>query len=226
MKRIHSFRGLVVVTLIALVGVSCNTSAKPITATPKPAADLPAPRDDEKTRTAVFGMGCFWCSSAVYEQLKGVTDVTAGYAGGDKETATYEKYHESNHAEAIRITYDPRQITYGQLLQVLFTVGDATTKNGQKPDFGPQYRIAVFYEDDAQKSVADAYVKQLTDAKVFSESIAVTVEPMPHGFFPAEDYHQHFVQKHPDHPYVMQWSVEKVARVREAFPDLVKSKKD
>lgn len=220
-KLIHA---IVVAILIGAAGFSCSPTASAITPTPKPNSDLPAPREDEKTRTAIFGMGCFWCAEAAFEQLKGVNEVVAGYAGGDKDTATYEKYHDSNHAEAVKITYDPRQITYGQLLQVLFTVGDATTKDGQKPDFGHQYRIAVFYENDDQKNVAEAYIKQLTDAKTFNEPIAVTVENMPHGFFPAEDYHQHFVTKHPDHPYVMQWSTEKVRRVREAFKDWVKPK--
>jgi len=217
----NPFREFVLAILLAATAISCS-AASAVTATPKPATDLPAPSDDEKTRTAIFGMGCFWCSEAVYEQLKGVSEVVAGYAGGDKETATYEKYHESNHAEAVKITYDPRQISYGQLLQVLFTVGDATTKDGQEPDYGHQYRIAVFYENDDQKDVAEAYNKQLTDAKAFSKPIAVTVEPMPHGCFPTEEYHQHFVQRNPDHPYVMRWSTEKVGRVRGAFKDWVK----
>jgi peptide-methionine (S)-S-oxide reductase len=223
MRVLSLFQAIVLATAFVVVTASCST-ASTTTATPKPASDLPAPKDDEKTRTAVFGMGCFWCAETVFDQLKGVSDVVSGYAGGDKATATYERYHDAGHAEAVKIIYDPRQITYGQLLQVLFTVGDATTKDGQKPDFGHGYRIAVFYEDDAQKSVAEAYIKQLTDSKTFDQPIAVTVEPMPHGFFPAEDYHQDFVKKHPDHPYVQRWSVEKVAKVRAAFKDWVKPK--
>jgi peptide-methionine (S)-S-oxide reductase len=215
-------RAVLIAVLVSCIGFSCARSASAITPTPKPISDLPAPKDDEKTRTAIFGMGCFWCSEAVFEQLKGVNEVVAGYAGGDKEHANYQTYENSNHAEAVKITYDPRQITYGQLLQVLFTVGDATTKDGQKPDFGHQYRIAVFYENDDQKNVAEAYIKQLTDAKTFNEPIAVTVESMPHGFFPAEEYHQHYVSRHPDNPYVAQWSTEKVRRVREAFKDWLK----
>src|SRR5581483_8921008 len=134
-QRFNMPKLLFIACLITAVGLSCSPVSSAITPTPKPISDLPAPRDDEKTRTAVFGMGCFWCSEAVFEQLKGVNEVVAGYAGGDKEHANYQTYHASNHAEAIKITYDPRQITYGQLLQVLFTVGDATTKDGQTPDF-------------------------------------------------------------------------------------------
>ena len=223
MRAMNKLHGILLSLLFTGIGISCS-AASTVTATPKPATDLPAAKDDEKTRTAVFGMGCFWCAEAAFEQLKGVNEVVSGYAGGDKEHATYETYANSNHAEAVKITYDPHQITYGQLLQVLFTVGDATTKDGQRPDYGHQYRIAVFYENDDQKRVAEAYIKQVTDAKTFNEPIAVTVEPMPNGFFPAEEYHQHFVTKHPDHPYVQQWSVEKVRKVREGFPDLVKPK--
>lgn len=222
MHCINVFHHYAVVVLLTLVCLSCSTSAEPVKPIPKPATDLPAPTADEKTRTAVFGMGCFWGTEATFEQLKGVNEVTAGYAGGDQATATYEKYSRSNHAEAVKIVYDPKQITYAQLLQVLFTIGHPTTKDGQDPDFGKEYRMAVFYEDDAQKSVAEAYIKQLTDAKVFAAPIAVTVENMPHGFFPAEDYHQHYVDRHPDQPYVANVSLDKVKRVREAFKDWLK----
>ena len=206
------------------VSLSCAASAEMNAPVPKPNSDLPAPKDDEKTRTAIFGMGCFWCSVGIFEQFKGVTEATAGYAGGTKETATYEKYELSNHAETVKITYDPRQITYAQLLQILFTIGDATSKDGQAPDFGHQYRIAVFYENEDQKKVAEAYIKQLTDAKVFDKPIAVTVEDMPHGFFPAETYHQEFVNKNPDHPYVRSCSLPKMKKARELFKDLLKDK--
>src|SRR4051812_47666109 len=109
--RRSSMRAFLIAILISTIGFSCSP-ASAITATPKPNTDLPAPREDEKTRTAIFGMGCFWCAEAVFEQLTGVNEVVAGYAGGDQATATYEKYHDSNHAEAIKITYDPRKITY------------------------------------------------------------------------------------------------------------------
>jgi peptide-methionine (S)-S-oxide reductase len=159
---------------------------------------------------------------AAFEQLKGISDVTSGYAGGTKETATYEKYHESNHAEAVKITYDPRVITYADLLHVLFTISEPTVKDKQGPDAGHQYRMAVFYENDDQKKVAQAYIKQLTDAKVYDAPIVATVESMPEGFFPAEEYHQDYVKHHPDHPYVRAWSVPKMKLVRDKFPELLK----
>ncbi len=188
---------------------------------PLPAIDLPAGKPGEM-RTAVLAGGCFWCEEGVFEQLAGVTSVVAGYAGGTAETATYERYHESNHAEAVRITYDASKISFGHLLRVLFMAGDPTTADGQEPDFGHGYRMAVFFEDEDQRRVAEAYIRQLTEAHRYEQPIAVTVEPMPHGFFPAEDYHQRFVVKNPDHPYVCRWSLTKIARVRAALAGEVK----
>jgi methionine-S-sulfoxide reductase len=144
-----------------------------------------------------------------------VSSVVSGYAGGTAKTATYEKYHDSNHAEAVKITYDPHVVTYGQLLRILFSTSEPTVKDMQGPDAGHQYRMAVFYENDDQRKVAEAYIKQLTDAKVYSEPIQTTVEPMPNGFFPAEDYHQHYFQLHPENPYVANVSAAKVARFRD-----------
>ena len=213
---------LVIGILIGAIGLSCATSARAGAMPPKPNTDLPAPAADEKTRTAVFAMGCFWGTEAAFEQLKGVNEVVAGYAGGDQDHATYEKYEESNHAECVKITYDPHQITYAQLLQVLFTLGQPTIKDGQQPDMGHEYRMAVFYENDDQKRVAQAYIQQLTDAKTFDAPIAVTVESMPHGFFRAEEYHQHYCKLHFDQPYVAEVSMAKVRHVREAFKDWVK----
>jgi peptide-methionine (S)-S-oxide reductase len=189
---------------------------------PKAARDL-APGKPGELRTVVVAGGCFWCEEAVFEQLKGVTAVVAGYAGGTAATATYEQYEESNHAEAVKITYDPAIISYGDLLRVLFAAGEPTVKDGQKPDYGHQYRMAVFYQNDEEKQVAEAYIRQLTEAKVYHEPIQATVEPMPEGFFSAEGYHQHFVSKNPDHPYVCTWSLRKIARIRAAFPDQVKN---
>jgi peptide-methionine (S)-S-oxide reductase len=189
---------------------------------PKALRDLPPGKPGE-LRTVVVAGGCFWCEEAVFEQLKGVTAVVAGYAGGTAATATYEQYEESNHAEAVKITYDSSLISYGDLLRVLFAAGEPTVKDGQKPDYGHQYRMAVFYQNEAEKQAAEAYISQLTEAKVYDQPIQATVETMPEGFFPAEGYHQHFVSKNPDHPYVCQWSLRKIARIRAAFPDQVKT---
>jgi peptide-methionine (S)-S-oxide reductase len=208
--------------LTAFGTVAC---ARPVHAAdlPKPAQDLPAGKPGEM-RTAVFAGGCFWCTEAVFEQLVGVTSVVSGYAGGTKQDADYKKVSDgrTDHAESIQITYDPSKITYGQLLRVFFTVIDPTTKDYQGPDHGRQYRSAIFYANDDEKRVADAYIRQLTDAKAFDKPIVTTLEPLA-GFFPAEEYHQDFVKLHPDHPYVQQWSVPKVQKLRKEFPDQLKS---
>jgi peptide-methionine (S)-S-oxide reductase len=216
---------LATLLISALVATwSCNTSSfasESNTVLPKATVDLPPGKSGE-LQSAILAGGCFWCEEGVFEQLKGVTSVVAGYAGGTAETATYELYHASNHAEAVKITYDPSQITYATLIRVLFTAGDPTVKDGQEPDYGHQYRMAIFYETPEQQQVANAYIQQLTDAKIYKRPIVATVESMPHGFFPAEDYHQHFVTLHPDHPYVCRWSLGKIKRLRDAFPDFIK----
>ena len=189
---------------------------------PKPTTDLPAGKDGE-TRTAVLAGGCFWCTEAIFEQLIGVSDVTSGYAGGTKETADYELVSQGNtdHAESIRITYDPSKISYGELLRVFFSLVDPTTKDAQGPDHGRQYRSAIFYANDDEKRVAEAYVKQLTDAKLFKAPIVTTLEPLT-GFYPAEQYHQNFVTCNPNHGYVQQWAIPKVLKVKEKFRDETK----
>src|SRR5829696_7657871 len=167
-------RPLIVVLTFAIVLsliASCTRSAHAADAPtlPKPVTDLPAPKDGETTRTAVIAGGCFWCVEAALEQLKGVSDVVSGYAGGTKETANYQEYASTGHVEVVKITYDPRVITYADLLHVLFTISEPTVKNKQGPDAGPQYRMAVFYANDDEKYVAESYIKQLTDAKSFGD---------------------------------------------------------
>ena len=189
---------------------------------PKPAVDLPAGEPGE-TRTAVFAGGCFWCTEAVFEQLDGVSDVVSGYAGGTKETADYEKVSngKTDHAESIRITYDPSKITYGQLLRVFFATHDPTTKDRQGPDWGRQYRSAIFFANEDERRVAEAYVKQLDEAKLFGGPIVTTLEPLT-AFYEAEKYHQDFVTRNPSHGYVQQWAVPKVEKVRKNFKDQLK----
>ena len=205
--------------------LSCNLPLRAAEDLPAPQVDLPAPGDGEQTRTAVFAGGCFWCTEAVFEQLDGVTEVVSGYAGGSKADADYKKVSDgqTDHAEAIRITYDPRKVTFGQLLRVFFATHDPTTKDRQGPDWGRQYRSAIFYENDDQKRVAEGYIKQLADAKVFAAPIVTTLEPLAaDGFYPAEDYHQDYVKHNPNHPYVRQWAVPKIAKVRGKFAGQVK----
>ncbi len=190
-------------------------------------SELPLPSEDLKEsggpRTAVFAGGCFWCTEAVFEQLNGVSDVTSGYSGDRKETANYEAVcgGRTNHAEAIRITYDPSKISYGQLLRVFFTTHDPTTKDRQGPDSGRQYRSAIFYQNEDQKRLAEGYIAQLNAAKVFDKPIVTTLEPLTE-FYPAEGYHQDFVQANPLHPYVRQQALPKVQKVREKFKDQVR----
>ena len=188
---------------------------------PDPKIDLPARGG---RAAAVFAGGCFWCTEAVFEQLEGVKEVVSGYAGGTRETAKYDLVStgRTGHAEAIRIVYDPSQITYGQLLKVFFSVAhDPTQLNRQGPDWGPQYRSAIFYADEEQKRVAEAYIDQLTAAGVFSKPIVTTLEPLE-AFYPAEDYHQNFCRRNPDHGYVVINALPKIEKVRTKFPGLVK----
>ena len=196
---------------------------------------LPAPQlnlESEKgakpgeTRTAVLASGCFWCTEAVFEQLEGVVDAVSGYAGGTKETANYEAVcsGRTGHAEAVRVTYEPAKISYGQLLRVFFATHDPTTKNRQGPDTGPQYRSAIFYADDEEKKVAEAYLKQLADAKSFDRPVVTTLEPLKaDGFYEAELYHQNYAVCNPANPYIRAQAAPKVKKVREAFKDQVKS---
>jgi len=217
----NAVKGLFMFTL-PFAALACSTSRAALADLPAPKEDLPAPKD-ATTATAVFAGGCFWCTEAAFEQLSGVSDVTSGYAGGTKETATYEQTSEGNtkHAESIRVTYDPTKISYGTLLRVFFTIHDPTTKDRQGPDWGHQYRSAIFYETPDQKRVAEAYIKQLDEAKAFDAPIVTTIEPLP-AFYPAEAYHQDYVVHHPDNPYVQQNSIPKIEKVRTKFKDLVK----
>lgn len=209
-------------SLAALLGMAESVGA----ALPKAEVDLPAPTQQETTRTAVFAGGCFWCTEAAFEQLEGVKEVVSGYAGDKKETATYETVcsGSTKHAEAIRIVYDPHKITYGELLRVLFTISEPTVKDRQGPDSGHQYRMAVFYQNEDERKAAQAYIEQLTKARIYDRPIVTTVEPLTYGFFDAEQYHQDYVKNHPNQPYVRAWSLPKMAKVREAFPDELKKK--
>ncbi len=191
------------------------------------AASLPDPATDSAVApggraTAVLAGGCFWGMEAVFEHVRGVTEVVTGYAGGKAATAAYErvKSGDTGHAEGIRITYDPEKISYGQLLKVFFAVAhDPTERNRQGPDVGPQYRSAIFPTDPEQRRVATAYIAQLNRAGVFPRPIATTVEAW-RGFTPAEAYHQDFVARNPAHPYVVFHDKPKVARLKAEFPAL------
>jgi peptide-methionine (S)-S-oxide reductase len=188
---------------------------------PAPATDVKAP--STKTATAVFAGGCFWGVEAVFERLRGVSEVVSGFAGGKKETAHYDIVSEgrTGHAESVKITYDPSQISYGQLLQVFFSVAhDPTELNRQGPDEGTQYRSAIFYSDDEQKRVAEAYIAQLNDAKAFRRRIVTQLTPL-NGFYAAEANHQHYLDRHPNDPYIVYNDLPKVRELQKQFPELV-----
>ena len=174
-------------------------------------------------RTAVFAGGCFWCTEVAFEQLTGVADVESGYAGGSAETANYRQVCEGNtrHAEVIRITYDPDQISFDQLLDVFFDAHDPTQLNRQGGDVGTQYRSSIFYADPAQKQAAAAKIQQLTDAKVFPRKIVTQLEPLEE-FFPAEAYHQDYADNNPNQPYIAGHAYPLACKVRAKHPGLVK----
>jgi peptide-methionine (S)-S-oxide reductase len=206
--------------LAMFAAFSCSRPTLAAEDLPKAKTDLPA---TTQPATAVLAMGCFWCSEAVFEAVNGVSDVVSGYAGGGKENATYEQVGsgKTNHAESIKITYDPSKISYGEILRIFFATSEPTVKDRQGPDWGRQYRHAIFYASDDEKKVAEAYIKQLDEAKVFDKSIVTTLEPLK-AFYPAEDYHQDYVKHHPDHPYVRQWSIPKLQKLKEHFADELK----
>jgi peptide-methionine (S)-S-oxide reductase len=183
----------------------------PLTASATAAAKQPK-------ETAVLAGGCFWGMEGVFEHVKGVTDVTSGYAGGSAKDANYDHVssERTGHAEAVRITFDPRQISYAQLLRIYFTVAhDATQLNRQGPDTGPSYRSAIFPQNAAQRQLAARFINQLRSAK---RSVVTRIENGP--FYPAEGYHQDFMRKHPLHPYILVNDRPKLAKLKRSYPQL------
>lgn len=171
-------------------------------------------------QTAVFAGGCFWGVEGVFEHVRGVRNVVSGYAGGDKANANYNLVSRGStgHAEAVQITFDPAEVSYGELLQIFFSVAhDPTQLNRQGPDSGTQYRSAVFYTDDIQKKVTDAYVAQLNQAHVFRSNIVTQITPLKE-FYPAEEYHQNFLQRNPRHPYIVYNDLPKISNLKRIFP--------
>jgi len=192
---------------------------------PAPATDIPTPAQ-KQIQTAVLAGGCFWGVEAVFEKLQGVSGVVSGFAGGSKNTAHYDEVSmgRTGHAESVQITYDASRISYGRLLQIYFSIAhDPTQLNRQGPDQGTQYRSAVFYTTDEQKRVAEAYIQQLNQAKVFSRPIVTQVVPLA-GFFPAENYHQHYIARNPNDPYVVYNDLPKLKRLRQLYPELIKGR--
>ena len=191
------------------------------------AAPLPAPTADiaaasvKAPQTAVFAGGCFWGVEAVYRHVKGVTKAVSGYAGGNAKTAIYEVVSSgmTGHAEAVEVTYDPAQVSYGELLRIFFSVAhDPTQLNRQGPDYGTQYRSAIFYTSDDQKRVAQAYIEQLGQAKAYKNPIVTQVVALP-AFYPAEAYHQDYLAQHMSQPYIVMHDLPKLAQLKQQFPE-------
>jgi peptide-methionine (S)-S-oxide reductase len=223
----RSFRGLIAFGLVfAALVFAVFLSARKVKAAPKqpippPATDLPLAAAPGKA-TAIFAGGCFWGTQSVFERVKGIVDTTVGYAGGSASTATYDQVttETTGHAESVKVDYDPSKITYGQLLRIFFSVAhDPTELNRQGPDVGASYRSAIFYVNDDQKRIANAYIAQLDQAKVFSGPIVTEVTPLK-GFYRAEDYHQDYALHHPDNPYILVCDRPKIEALKQQFPEL------
>jgi peptide-methionine (S)-S-oxide reductase len=215
MPRLLALGLVVLLALVAACAPSGSGSAHAPAALPPPEIDITAsPR--EGPRKAVLAGGCFWCTEAVFEAIPGVRSVVSGYAGDTREKATYDKvsWGRTKHAESIEIAYDPQRVTYGRLLRVFFAVAhDPTQLDRQGPDSGRQYRSAIFYASEEERQVAEAYIRQLTEAKAFDRPIVTTIEKLER-FYPAEAYHQDFVAQHPTHPYVVRWALPKLEKAR------------
>jgi methionine-S-sulfoxide reductase len=177
----------------------------------------------EPSAQAVFAGGCFWCTEAAFEQLQGVLDVTSGYAGGAAETANYKRVcaGDTGHAEVIRITYDPSQISYDQLLDVFFDAHDPTQLNRQGNDVGTQYRSAIFYASEAERQEAQAKIDALNAAGAFGRPIVTQLEPLT-AFYPAEDYHQDYARQNPNQPYIESVSTPKVCKIQKKHAGLLR----
>jgi peptide-methionine (S)-S-oxide reductase len=191
---------------------------------PEPAVDL---KPKTGKQSMVIAGGCFWCTEAVFELVDGVEDVISGYSGGTKETAKYDivSTGRTGHAEAILLTYDPAKTSYAQLLKIFFSVAhDPTTLNRQGPDVGPQYRSAIFYADEEQKRVAEAYIKQINDARVLNKPIVTEVAKLD-KFYTAEGYHQDYAGRNGSNPYIVGVSDPKVEKLKKLYPGCVRKRK-
>jgi peptide-methionine (S)-S-oxide reductase len=211
--------GALLLAPLMILASGHSRAAEPAVAIPPPALDETAPASG--LQTVVVAGGCFWGMQAIYEHTKGVTLAVSGYSGGSKETAHYQMVgtERTGHAESVSITYDPRQITLGKILQIYLSVAHNPTElNYQGPDSGTSYRSAIFYANDEQKRIAAGYIEQLDKAHAFASPIVTKLEPLT-GFYPAEDYHQDFAVVHPAYPYIVFNDLPKVENLKRMFPD-------
>ena len=223
-SSIHRPLQIVTVCVLGALGLMLLRSslwgAEPPILIPPPALDNP--RTAAPLQTAVLAGGCFWGVQGVFEHVRGVQRVVAGYAGGDRTTAHYDTVSTgaTGHAESVQITFDPAQLSYGQILQIAFSVAfDPTQLNRQGPDAGTQYRSEIFYSDDNQKGIASAYIDQLNRAHSYARTIVTRVDPLQ-GFYPAEDYHQDYLFHNPTAPYIAVNDLPKVENLKRVFPEL------
>ena len=217
---------MVAAILTVLAGtLACQTGGAASAAVPAPATDE-AKASAKGKETAVVAGGCFWGIQAVFQHVKGVRSATSGYSGGTVDHPDYEMVSSgrTGHAESVEIVYDPSQVTYGELLQVFFSVAhDPTELNRQGPDEGTQYRSVIFYGNDAQKRIAEAYIAQLDKAGVYPRAIVTQVVGLQ-AFYPAEGYHQNYAATHPSNPYIVYNDAPKVAHLQKEFPELYTAK--
>jgi len=215
---------LLAIVVLAVVFKGAASRAENATVVPMPAVDEAA--GTRSSEIAVLGGGCFWGVQAVYQHLKGVTSAVSGYAGGEQGTAEYERVStgRTGHAESVQITFDPRVITYGRILQVFFSVvHDPTQLNRQGPDVGTQYRSAIFPMNPEQGNVAKAFIAQLNQARTFDAAIVTKIEPS-RSFYRAEAYHQDFLERNPTHPYIVMNDLPKIDNLKRIFPNLYNPK--
>ena len=218
-----SVRTMAMMLTVLGAAVACRAGSGASAAVPAPVVDE-AKASASAKQTAVVAGGCFWGIQAVFQHVKGVVSATSGYAGGSVKNPDYETVSggRTGHAESVQIVYDPSKVSYGELLRVFFSVAlDPTEVNRQGPDQGTQYRSVIFYSNDDQKRIAEAYIAQLDQAKVFRGKIATQVTPLQ-AFYPAEGYHQNYATVHPNDPYIVYNDAPKVANLRKEFPELWK----
>ena len=206
---------------LALAATPFAARAESAVTIPPPSAEAPA--QGSGLETAVLAGGCFWGIQAVYQHVKGVKNAVSGYAGGTQKDAYYQTVSagRTGHAEAVQVTFDPKQVSYGKILQIFFSVAhDPTQLNRQGPDTGPQYRTEIFPQSEAQAKIAKAYIAQLDAAKAWKRPIVTRTDTMKAAFFPAEDYHQDYATKHPYQPYIAFNDAPKVENLKKTFPDV------
>ena len=225
MKKVMGLYVKFLIVLFVAAAAACSvvssstTGLDVATLAPTPAVKTTAPAG---LQTAVFAGGCFWGVEAVFEHVKGVTDVRSGYSGGGDKDANYDKVSSGNtkHAEAVKVTFDPAKVTYIQLLTIFFSVAhDPTELNGQGPDVGHQYRSEIFYADKDQRAAAEAYIDAINKSKALPKPVATKVSPLT-NFYEAESYHQDYLAKNPDQPYIVIHDKPKLADLKKRFPEL------